>query len=328
MAQSSRPSVVRRHRLSRWPRGTRQCQGVSLTELLIGMVISIVVLGAAVRVLVSLIRSDTASQVELNRKDELSRVLGLMQDEIRNALRVESGASLTALAGCPTAPQLILRASTANEDISYGLKAQARNATWRGPAVLVRCGPNYNVDGSLNAGTVATPIRSEQEVLDGLCTTTAPGCNAQSGFPAPTVLGGTGAISRSVELTLISSASGTSITSVLQVPINSNQVYGLLSSGASTCPDGTGSISTGCADPNGEAVHYRPILGAASIAGTPNMEDIFYFEGNRADYTLSRTPGSGSCTNEQCTVRQGSGGNSITFTDGDVLVFRDAQIRL
>lgn len=319
MAQPPLPSAARRNQTLRFHSSARQCQGVSLTELLIGMVISIVVLGAAVRVLVSLIRGDGATQVEINRKDDVGRVLGLMQDEVRNAQRVESGASLTALASCSTTPLLILRGATANEDISYGLRIQSANTAWRGPNVLVRCGPDYSTDPVSNQPVLNTTTgRREQEVLDSL---------ASSGFTAST-LGGTGAISRSVQLSLISSASGTSITNSLQVPINTNQVYGLTSSGATACPDGTGSISTGCADPNGDAIHYKPTLGGSDITGTPNIEDVFYFDGKRSDYNLNRTPGSGQCTTVQCTVRQGNAGSFITLFDADVLVFRDMQIRL
>ena len=320
MVQRSLPHRPRRLSAPPLPRRLRQCQGISLTELLIGVVISIVVLGAAVQVLVSLIRGDTATQVELNRKDDVSRLLGLMQDETRDARRVESGSGLSALTGCTTTPQLILRGAVAAEDISYGLRSQAAGATWRGPNVLVRCGPDYIADPTTNEPVLdLTTGRREQEVLDSL---------AASGFTA-TTLGGTGAISRNVELTLISTASGTSLSSTVQVPINTNQIYGLASSGVTgTCPGGSGSVTTGCQDPSGLSIHYRPTLGGSDISGSPSLEDVFYFDGRREEYTLNRTPGSGSCTRERCTVRQGPGGSSITFTDGDVLVFRDSQIRL
>lgn len=291
----------------------RRQRAFSVVELLVGILISTLVLTAAVRALLALVQGDRDSQVELNRKDDMGRVLGLMQDEIRNAQRVESGGSLTTLSGCSTTPLLILRGSTSAQDLSYGLQASS-NSSWRGPNVLVRCGLPYDNNAALDT----TASRSEQVILDTL---------AATGFSAST-LGGTGTISRNVQLTLISSASGGSITNSLQVPINTNQVYGLITSGATACPDGTGSISTGCADPNGEAMHYKPTLGGTDINGSPSMEDIFYFDGKRSDYSLNRTPGSGNCTNDQCTVRQGTTGSSITFFDGDVLVFKDLQIRL
>lgn len=308
-------------------RSRRQCQGISLVELLIGVVISIVVLGASVRLLVSLIRSDSATQLELNRKDEVGRVLGLMQDEIRNAQRVESGSAASPLARldttrCPTngvQTILILRGVTANEDISYGLLS-ASNATWRGPAVLVRCGPPYNAAGALNAGTIASPNRSEQVVVDTLCTPTTTGCNPLSGFSVDRAAN---SVTRNVQLNLNSVVSGTRLSSSVQVPITTNQIYGLVSNSA------TGTCTTGCADPNGETIHYRPNLANQTITGSPSLEDVFYFDLSRSAYTLSGTSGGqGLCTRDQCSVSETSGGSRVTFTDGDVLVFRDLQIRL
>jgi len=315
LRQSARqPGPSTRAISRRLRRQRRSAQAISLVELLVGVVIAIIVLAAGVRALVSLIRGDATTQLELNRKDDVGRVLGLMQDEIRNAQRVESGSSLTALSGCSTTPQLILRGASAEEDIAYARTSRATDISWRGPGVLIRCGRSYTTGGTQDS----LASRSEQVILDSL---------AANGFSAIT-LGGTGTISRNVELSLISSASGSDITSSLQVPINNNQVYGMVSNGASACPDGTGSMSTGCADPNGDAIHYKPTMGGTSITGAPSTEDIFYFDGNRSEYRLKRTPGSGNCSREQCTVGLGQNGPSITFFDGDVLVFKDQQIRL
>lgn len=299
----------------------------SLVEVMIGVVISALVLVVAVRMIMALVQSGVASELELNRKDDLSRVLDLMQNEILNARRVQSGSFTDSdrLSGCSTTPQLILRGTVANEDISYGLRSQDANTTWRGPAVLVRCGPLYNDNGTLAAGS---PPRSEQVVLDTLCTPATPGCNSESGFSAATL---SGPVSRSVEVSLNSIVSNRLLSRKVQVPINTNQVYSLTSSGfSSSCPSGhTGSsVATGCLDPSQESMHYRPTLGGANITASPGLDNVFYFDGNRSEYTLSSTPGSGLCTREQCTVQLGLSGASITFFSASVLVFRDVQIRL
>jgi hypothetical protein len=304
-------------------------------ELLVGLFISGVVLVAAVRALLALTASDRDAQVELNRKDDIGRVLALMQDEIRNAQRVESGsvaAPLPALdsSRCPTSGVktiLVLRGATSNEDLSYGLLNQS-DSSWRGPSVLMRCGPTYGGDGSLDAGTAAAPLRSEQIVLDAL---QQGNTEATSGFAATTP-GGSGTISRNVELTLRSNISGVS-PAIVQVPINSNQVYGLASSGITACANGT-SLASGCLDPNGESRHFKPALGGSDISGSTSLEDVFYFDGNVSAYDLQETPGGGTCTQTKCTVRLKPNANgaantpSITFTDGDVLVFKDVEIRL
>lgn len=287
--------------------------GFSLVELVIGTLISVVLLAAGVRALLALINGDSAMQQELNRKDDISRVLGLIQDETRNAQRVETGASLAPVSNaCSTQAQLILRGSTSSEDISYGLMSNTLNGTWRGN-VLMRCGPTYNSDGSLNTASGA----SEQGVLDRL---------GASGFTAA-AQGGAGAISRNVSISVISNASidknisQSAQTSTIQVPINTTPVYGAAAS-ALSCG------SSGCNDPNGYQVHYQPTLGGSDISASSDKENIFYFPNNRSTYTLSRSPGSGSCTAEQCTVRDGSTGPSITFFNGSVLVFKDTDIRL
>lgn len=320
MVQPPVPGFARRRLFLRLLRSRRQCQGISLVELLIGVVISIVVLGATVQVLVSFIRSDTATQVELNRKDELGRILGLMQDEIRNAQRVESTANLSALSGCSSniTPQLILRGTTSNEDISYALRStqSADSTTWRGPAVLMRCGLPY----SSATGTLDTSsTRSEQVVTDTLCTTATSGCNNNNGFIALTAANN---VTRNVALTLNSVASGQLLASSVQVPVNTNQLYGL----ASNTADGTCATSAGCQDANQGSIHYRPSLSNQTIAGSVSVEDIFYFPQNFSQYTLSGASGA-SCSITQCTV-QLIGGNAVTITNGDVLVFRDRQIGL
>lgn len=313
MAQPSVFGLARQHPLFRVSRNRRQCQGISLTELLIGVVIAIVVLGATVRVLVSFIRSDSASQVELNRKDEVGRVLGLMQDEIRNAQRVENGNNLTALGGCTTAPQLILRGASANEDISYALTAQTANTTWRGPAVLVRCGLPYSDTGVLDT----TASRGQQVVLDSL---------TANGFSTTTA---GGSVNRSVELTLISNAaSNVAITNRLQVPISENRIYGLLSTGASQLSSSGLTVGT--------VTHWQP-SGTTTINGSSSREDVVYFPGRKNQYTISgasvsdvqRCVNSDNVAGGNCIVTStASGGPVVTINSGNVLVFMDERIRL
>jgi Tfp pilus assembly protein PilW len=300
-------------------RRARHGHGFSLVELLIGVLIGVLIstilVGAAVKALLALIQDDAFTQQELNRKDDTSRVLSLLQDEIRSARRVDSGGSLSALSGCTTTPQLILRGATAKESISYGLKVQPSSSSWRGPNVLVRCGPPYNADGSLNAGTDQTPNRSEQEVLDAL---------QANGFTASTP--GT-SVNRSVELTLISNAaSNVAVTSQVQVPINVNQVYGLSTTGDTSC-------SSGCDTPDGAATHWQPSDASAStINGAASKEDVIYFNGRKDEYTLSGS--TGRCLNNDntnsgnCTVVKTGTAATITINSGNVLVFSDAQIRL
>lgn len=305
---------------------SRRGDGFSLIEVLVGVILTGLMLVAGVRALLALIQEDSANQLELNRKDAVGRVFGLMQDEIRNAQRLDSGSIASPLTGidstnCPTAAVrtvLILRGPTASEDISYGLQVRADSA-WRGPAVLVRCGFPYREDGSLNTAAG----RSEQVVLDNLQT---------DGFTVFTP-GGAGAISRSLELTLISNAAGTPVRSTQQVPINSTQVYDLASS---TAGSGSGSTAsscrTGCA--SGTSVQWTPEAGD-TVEGNYNLEDVIYFTGNRSDFEISGVGSGNRCINAStadspagnCRVRRGSGAWTV-INYGDVLVFSDSEIRI
>ena len=69
-------------RRSLQPRPSRSA-GFNLVELLVWVVISSVVLTAVVSALLALVRSDTSSQQVLNSKDNVERVVGLLQDEIQ-----------------------------------------------------------------------------------------------------------------------------------------------------------------------------------------------------------------------------------------------------
>jgi hypothetical protein len=294
--------------------------GFSLAELLVGAVISGLVLAATVLALLSLLGGDRSLQQELNRKDDLSRVLGLLQDEVRNADRVESGASLQPLSGCTQTlnPQLILYGTSSATRISYALQARA-NDQWRGPNVLVRCGPPYKADGTLD--TAANPM--EQTVLDTL---------QANGFTA-TGLGSTGTLQREVRLTLISNASGTSVVRSLQVPINANQIYALGSASILNDPNCT-TPRTGCVDADGTK-HSKPSFGD-TVSGSASQQDVIYLDARFADVTLGGIASGNRCVNGgpndsppgNCTIRLTSGGGTMTITYGDLLVFTDTQIKL
>jgi type II secretory pathway pseudopilin PulG len=305
---------------------TRRGDGFSLIEVLVGVILTSLMLVAGVRALLALIQGDSANQLELNRKDAVGRVLGLMQDEIRNAQRLDSGTIASPLTGidstnCPTAAVrtvLILRGPTASDDISYGLQVRA-DSTWRGPAVLVRCGFPYRDDGSLNTAAG----RSEQVVLD----------NLQTGGFTVSTLGGAGAISRTLELTLTTDASGTPVRSTQQVPINTAQVYDLASSTAGSSGSSGSSCRTGC--PSGISVQWTPEAGD-TVEGNYNLEDVIYFTGNRSDFEISGVGSGNRCINAStadspagnCRVRRGSSGAWVSINYGDVLVFSDSEIRI
>ena len=288
------------------PHPHRRSQGLTLPELVIGVTIGALVFTAGALILVPLLRSSSAYQRDLNRRGDLGRLLSLVQEEVRASDRIETAGAtaLSALSGCTTPPALILRGSTAEQDISYALVSRA-NTIWFGPSVLVRCGVPYLADGSLDT----SQARSEEVVLDQL---------QAGGFSATVPASGSATVTRNLTLTLTSDTRNNPISSV-QIPITANSPYGLLTT------DGACLAATG--DANSNCWVGTP---GATIQGNPGMEDVLYIDGLIGDYTISGTTGvNGSrCTTNQCTITRAPAGQPVRIAYGDVLVFRDGEIRI
>jgi hypothetical protein len=308
-------------------------------EILVATLIFGLVLAAAVKVLLALIRTEAANQQELNRKNQVGRVLGLIQNEISNASRIQSGGSVLTGCSATVTPLLTLYGASAAETITYGLRAISSNDTnWQGPNVLVRCGPQYRfLRATGSTVDTSTPILDtstliEQELVD----------NVPDGGFTRNLLGGTGFISRSVQLGLSSNISGgkflgggtTTITNTLQVPISSNQIYNLAASGDTTC-------ATGCDSPDGSSTHWKPSF-PATIEGDYEKEDVVYFDGNQTLYNISGYSTDSTKNNRclsgdadsttataNCTVAlKTSPTVFVTIYNADVLSFSDGDIRV
>ncbi|MFM7311854.1 MAG: type II secretion system protein J [Cyanobium sp.] len=303
----------------------RPAGGFNMVELVIGVLVSTLLITAAVRALIALVRTDTVNQQELNRKDSVDRVLSLIQDEVRGSKRIEtSGLSSATTPNCSTnlTPTLVLRGSSSAGDVAYLLSPLTTSGTytttgWIGPRVLVRCGPPYAADGTLNTAQAATA----QVILDSLSST--------NGFTltAPTTASGT--LNRTLQINLNSSARGvndstSTVASSVQVPINSNQEYGVLAAGAS-CSNAT----TGCLDPadtTNNTIFFTPSSSTSTtINGRSGPENIIYFSGDASSYTIGGNGGS-TCNSTDCTVTTGS--VTTTIKNGSVLIFRNTQIRI
>lgn len=310
--------------------GRRSSQALSLVELLVGVVLSAVIIGVAVRILVSLIQVDTLQQQELNRKGTVDRVLSLIQEEIRGSRRIQtSGLNSNSTPNCGTGltPSLILRGSSSATDVAYMLAAVSAGGTysssgWIGPTVLVRCGPPYAADGSLNGAQTASP----QVILDSLA--------SASGLTITPTSTTSGDLNRTLELTLNSSAKGfnnstSTVANTVQVPISSNQAYGLLAADGS-CNNNI----QGCSDPSDSTentIFFTPNeTSSSSITGKIGAENTIYFNANlnNSDGTMAYTIGGtgGRCTIANCTVTRNS--ITTTITNGSVLIFPDTQIRI
>ena len=61
------------------------------------------------------------------------------------------------------------------------------------------------------------------------------------------------------------------------------------------------------------------------LPGDASKENIFYFEYPFAEYALSETSSSGTCTYANCYVERG--GFAVKMTNVDALIFADREIR-
>lgn len=168
--------------------------GFTLTELLVGLFMSIFVIGALGFGLMTVLRTTQSEGSRTAARNEASRALDFITDELRRAQYVEVDTSITHLAtiddaatanideevaptfspltdsaGNDIVPSLVLKLPDVDERIIYTV-APAQDP-WKGPLVIYRWGPNLNANGSYsNANTPGA--WSSQALVDEIDNTT------------------------------------------------------------------------------------------------------------------------------------------------------------
>lgn len=289
--------------------------GFTLAELLVGMVLGSVVLGAlGGALLVSQMRVTAAVRRDLERKDALNRAVALMRSEISRASRVSivtSGGSRDTADLCnPTSLRLsaagvgdvCYKITTSASPLSSGYGATT-DRPWSGSCLLMRQGPAYRAtDGALNATGI---IR--QVILDDL--------GSCSGTPSAfgidvTSSGATGSISRDVDITIRQSGG---VVTNFSARTGANPLFA----------GNDMTVSVPCSD---GVCHWKPSFGSASPVTSNENKNIFYFPNRRDSYQLSNPSNpSNPCTYASCTIS--SGAQSLQLSNVDVLVFADKEIR-
>lgn len=151
--------------------------GFTLTELLVGLIMSIFVIGALGFGLMTVLRTTQSETSKVKARNENSRALDFISDEVRRARNIETSAANAGTAFSATdsdgntktivlaldIPE-ISSSTTAgtNGRIIYYLKTDG-NANWKGPQVLYRWGPPLDANGNYTTG-----IWSDQALLDGI----------------------------------------------------------------------------------------------------------------------------------------------------------------
>ncbi|MDJ0635021.1 MAG: hypothetical protein QNJ34_17660 [Xenococcaceae cyanobacterium MO_188.B29] len=165
--------------------------GYTLTELIIGAGISVVVIGAAGMGLMNLMRGNANSSVQAERRAEVNRALEFISDEVRRAETIQTDVSNTSSgvlysdlpSGFGTNGEEIVLAlnipdlgqTNPDKKIIYYVKPKPDN-TWLGPNVIYRYGPPLDTSG----GSYTSNAWVNQALIDRVDdqTFTPPSCSS------------------------------------------------------------------------------------------------------------------------------------------------------
>lgn len=161
--------------------------GYTLTELLIGASISVVVIGAAGMGLINLLQGNKTSTVQAERRTEVNRALEFISDEVKKAKAIETNPTSVLPAGFdPTGKQVVLALDlpnlgqvNPNDRVIYYVAPKPNNdTTWLGPNVIYRYGPPISDQGDYTNGAwgSARPLVDridDQTISPSSCTGTA-----------------------------------------------------------------------------------------------------------------------------------------------------------
>ena len=178
--------------------------GFTLTELLVGLFMSIFVIGALGFGLMQILGVTQKGNSETLVRNDSSRALDFISDEMRRASGIEVNTSVSYLAtadnasttdineevapsftplqdssGNDISPALVLKIPNVDQRIIYTV-APAQDP-WKGPLVIYRWGPNLDANGNYTDSDTPASWRS-QALVDGISdeTVTANGCDMDS----------------------------------------------------------------------------------------------------------------------------------------------------
>jgi hypothetical protein len=302
-----------------------------LVELLVAVSLGSVVLASlGGGLLLSELKVSATVQRNLYAKDAANRAIDLMRREASFsrffAWTTTPGGTLDDCAWAPFAYIQRDNSAICYKTIAPSDLPAAYRSAYQGPCVLVRVGPPYKPDGTVDL--TASPI--VQVLLDGVART---GRFAGTLCPSTTALevtygelssgssGGRAPLARDANVA-INLASGVRYSFSVRAP--SNPAYDGKDLYAKSL---TSATSFGFGEKDEASYHFRPKMDSASesIPGSDSRENIFYFQHPLSEYTLRETSGSGSCTYANCYVERG--GFAVEMTNVDALIFADQEIR-
>ena len=154
--------------------------GFTLTELLVGLIMSIFVIGALGFGLMQILRVTQKGNSETAARNESSRALDFISDEMRRAQSIEvdmetgAGKNINVIAPNYSLPtggtvRLALNISDTTQPVIYSVAPPRNTSPWKGPLVIYRWGPVLGADGSYTTASLADPTAWTNEALvDGI----------------------------------------------------------------------------------------------------------------------------------------------------------------
>lgn len=343
--------VVRELLKSTKTKANRKSQGLSLIELLVAMVISLIVIHAMARIMVSEVKLTRSFEEYSNIKDATIRVAAMMQKEISNAS--DLSVPTTDPTSCGLNDPLVIIGPRKLWTIAYGFEAQNPPPGWSGPMTLYRCGPPYKADGTLDL-TASQPVKSV--ILDKLALSSPWDTVVNSGDLSNL----SNSLSRGIRIQFNMQSSNGQLKPYIfgaRSAINPLYAFGdqvangstYLTTAPSACDDASASrgntniLNSICYQTftthqiiyNGEPTtetdkrqhfYIEPSPGTIAIIGSPLFEDIVYLPNLRSTYTIKQSASSdAACTRASCYVTSGAN-EQLSLQNINYLIFPDAQI--
>jgi len=328
-------------------------KGLSLIELLVAMIISLILIHAMAHIMVSEVKLTQSFEEHSNIKDATIRVASMMQKEISYASDLSVPA--TDPTTCGLKDPLVIVGPRNLWKIVYGFAAQNPPAGWVGPMTLYRCGPPYDDKGNLDLREKFKPYKPVV-VLDRLSLTSPWDTVINSGDLANL----SNSLSRGIRIQFnMQSSKGELKPYVFGARSAINPLYAFgdqvangstyLTTAPSACDDGsatsgsTNILNNICYqtvtnhqiiynNTNQSEIDKRqhfyiaPNPGTLTVVGSPLFEDIVYLPNLKDDYTIQSTASSSAqCTRASCYVTSGVN-EKLNLQNINYLVFPDAQI--
>jgi hypothetical protein len=331
-----------RHHGRRTPRHPASGAGFTLVELLVGTLLGSVVLGAlGGALMVAELRVGQRVRLDSGRRDGITRVMTMMQNEASRASGLDSvatsgviGAGNDASSVCNSGPSLRIYSSnalpvcyksvplSASLGISYMAPSAAGNERpWRGPCILVREGVPLDGQGDTYVSTVAY----RQIVLDEMPAAAGGSCQTAFtfGYTLSAVTGSTSttAISTAATITIRQATGGNPVATTFSLRTASNPAnYGIERCkswfDASTSTDS-------CTSDNSRhrRLQFPDVVNQPSFPADNQAKiNYYYFNYPRSYYQLSA-----DCAYSSCTLT--AKGSAITLQAVDALLFSDQEVR-